>query len=176
MDQQHHGKTAISIELAKRINGEIISADSMQIYKDMNIGTAKITKEEMQGIRHYMIDFVSPSERYSVSSYKKEAEKCIEEILEQGKIPIICGGTGLYIDSLIYGIEFIEEKADETYRNKLNEIAKTEGLKNKNNNVSENCLSVFNHFKSNSINDFYIPHIISNRELKAEPYKYEPQK
>lgn len=122
------GKSMLAVELAKKINGAIISADSMQIYKDMNIGTAKITEEEMQGIKHYMIDFVSPSERYSVSSYKKEAEKCIEEILGQGKTPIICGGTGLYIDSLIYGIEFLEEKIDETYRNKLNEIAELEGL------------------------------------------------
>lgn len=122
------GKSTLAVELAKKINGAIISADSMQIYKDMNIGTAKITEEEMQGINHYMIDFVSPSERYSVSSYKKEAEKCIEEILGQGKTPIICGGTGLYIDSLIYGIEFLEEEIDETYRSKLNEIAELEGL------------------------------------------------
>lgn len=124
------GKSTLAVELAKKINGEIISADSMQIYKDMNIGTAKITKEEMQGIKHYMIDFVSPNKRYSVSSYKREAEKCIEEILEKGKTPIICGGTGLYIDSLIYGIEFLEEEIDETYRNKLNKIAESEGLEN----------------------------------------------
>jgi len=122
------GKSGLAVELAKRINGEIISADSMQIYKDMNIGTAKITKEEMQQINHYMLDFVSPNERYSVSSYKKEAEKCIEEIINKGKIPIICGGTGLYIDSLIYNIEFLEEEIDETYRNELNEIANIEGL------------------------------------------------
>lgn len=124
------GKSTLAVELAKKINGEIISADSMQIYKDMNIGTAKITKEEMQGIKHYMIDFVSPNKRYSVSSYKREAEKCIEEILGKGKTPIICGGTGLYIDSLIYGIEFLEEEIDETYRNKLNKIAESEGLEN----------------------------------------------
>jgi len=98
------GKSNLAIELAKRINGEIVSADSMQIYKDMNIGTAKISKQEMQGIEHYMLDFVSPDKRYSVSSYKKEAEECIEKILNNGKIPIICGGTGLYIDCLIYGI------------------------------------------------------------------------
>ena len=122
------GKSSLAVELGKKINGEIVSADSMQIYKDMNIGTAKISKEEMQGIKHYMIDFISPSKRYSVSSYKKEAEKCIEEILKKGKTPIICGGTGLYIDSLIYGIEFLEEKIDETYRNKLNKIAESEGL------------------------------------------------
>lgn len=124
------GKSTLAVELAKKINGEIISADSMQIYKDMNIGTAKINKEEMQGIKHHMIDFVSPNKRYSVSSYKKEAEKCIDEIIGKGKTPIICGGTGLYIDSLIYGIEFLEEEIDETYRNELNKIAESEGLEN----------------------------------------------
>ena len=122
------GKSNLAVELAKKINGEVISADSMQIYKDMNIGTAKITEEEMQGVKHYMIDFISPEKRYSVSSYKKEAEKCIEDILKNGKIPIICGGTGLYIDSLVNGIEFQEEKIDETYRNKLNKIAEENGL------------------------------------------------
>ena len=127
-DQQPHGKSKLAIELAKQINGEIISADSMQIYKDMNIGTAKVTEEEMQGIKHYMIDFVSPEERYNVSEYKKYAEKAIEEILAKGKTPIIVGGTGLYIDSLIYGIEFQQEEFDEEYRNELEKIAKIEGL------------------------------------------------
>ena len=122
------GKSNLAVELAKRINGEIISADSMQIYKDMDIGTAKITDKEMQGIKHYMLDFVLPNERYSVSSYKKQAEKCIEEILSKNKTPIICGGTGLYIDSLIYNIEFLKEEIDEAYRNELNQIAKDEGL------------------------------------------------
>lgn len=127
-DQQLLGKSKLGIELAKKINGEIISADSMQIYKDMNIGTAKVTLEEMQGIKHYMIDFVSPEERYNVSEFKKQAESVIEEILAQGKTPIIVGGTGLYIDSLIYGIEFQEEEFDEEYRNELENIANREGL------------------------------------------------
>ena len=127
-DQQPHGKSKLAIELAKQINGEIISADSMQIYKDMNIGTAKVTTEEMDGVKHYMIDFLSPEKRYNVSEYKKEAEKCIEEILKKGKTPIIAGGTGLYIDSLIYGIEFQEEEFDEKYREELNKIAENEGL------------------------------------------------
>lgn len=122
------GKSGLAIELAKKINGEIISADSMQIYKDMNIGTAKVTEAEKQGIQHYMLDIVSPEERYSVSAYKKEAEETIEKILKKGKIPIIVGGTGLYIESLIYGIEFQEEEIDEEYRQKLNEIAEREGL------------------------------------------------
>ena len=122
------GKSKLAVELAKRINGEIISADSMQIYKEMNIGTAKVTEDEMQGIKHYMLNVINPDERYSVSAYKKMAEECIEQILEKGKTPIICGGTGLYIDCLIYGIEFIDEKIDEEYRNQLNETAEKEGL------------------------------------------------
>ena len=120
------GKTALSIELAKRINGEIISSDSMQIYRDMNIGTAKVTKEEMQGIKHYLLDFLSPEERYTVSNFKKDAENAIDEILAKGKNPIICGGTGLYIDSVVFGIEYQEMEFDEGYRESLMEKAETE--------------------------------------------------
>ena len=127
-DLQLLGKSKLAIELAKQINGEIISADSMQIYKDMNIGTAKVTSEEMDGVTHYMIDFLSPEERYNVSEFKKTAEQYIEEILAKGKTPIIAGGTGLYIDSLIYGIEFQKEEFDEKYREELNSIAENEGL------------------------------------------------
>lgn len=122
------GKTAISIELAKKINGEIISADSMQIYKDMDIGTAKATVEEMDGIKHYLLDFVSPQERYSVAEFKKDAEKAIEEILEKGKVPIVVGGTGLYVDTLIYGIEYPEIEIDLKYREELERIAEKQGL------------------------------------------------
>ena len=122
------GKTSLSIELAKKINGEIISCDSMQIYKDMNIGTAKVTEEEMQGIQHYLIDFVSPDVRYSVANYKNDAEKAIETIIDKGKIPIIVGGTGLYLDSLIYGIEYPEIKFDEKYREKLENEIEENGL------------------------------------------------
>ena len=132
------GKTALSIELAKKINGEIISSDSMQIYKDMNIGTAKPTKEEMQGIKHYLIDFVEPNIRYSVADFKKDAEKAIEEVLKKGKYPIIVGGTGLYIDSLIYGIEYQDIKLDEEYRKKLESIAqKDKGLEELYNKAKE---------------------------------------
>lgn len=122
------GKTALSIELAKKIDGEVVSCDSMQIYKDMDIGTAKPTKEEMQGIKHYLIDFVSPDERYSVADYKKDAKKAIKEILEKGKTPIVVGGTGLYIDSLIYEIEYQDIKFDETYRKALEEQVEKNGL------------------------------------------------
>ena len=123
------GKTALSIELAKRINGEIISSDSMQIYKDMDIGTAKVTKEEMQGIKHYLVDCVSPDMRYTVSDFKKDSQKAINEIIEKGKVPIVVGGTGLYVNSLIYGIEYQDMNFDEEYRNELMKIAESnEGL------------------------------------------------
>ncbi len=122
------GKTALSIELAKKINGEIISSDSMQIYKDMTIGTAKPTVEEMQGIKHYLIDFVSPDERYSVADYKKDAKKAIKEIIEKGKTPIIVGGTGLYVDSLIYEIEYPNIEFDEQYRESLEKQVEEKGL------------------------------------------------
>lgn len=124
------GKTALSIELAKKINGEIVSCDSMQIYKDMNIGSAKPTVQEMQGIKHYLIDVATPDERFSVAEYKKQAEAAIEEIILKGKMPIVIGGTGLYADSLIFGIEYPELEYDEEYRKSLEEMAKTdEGLK-----------------------------------------------
>lgn len=122
------GKTALSIELAKKINGEIISADSMQIYKEMNIGTAKPTIEEMEGIKHYLLDFVSPDQRYSVAEYQKDAKKAIKEILKKGKVPIIVGGTGLYVDSLIYEIQYPNIEFDEKYREQLEEIAEKQGL------------------------------------------------
>lgn len=122
------GKTSLGVELAKRINGEVVSCDSMQIYKDMNIGTAKVTKTEMQGIKHYLIDIISPEERYSVADYKKAAEKAIIEILEKGKTPIIVGGTGLYVDALIYGIEYPNIEFDEKYRKQLENRVETEGL------------------------------------------------
>ena len=105
-----------------------ICCDSMQIYKDMNIGTAKVTKEEMQGIKHYLVDFVLPDQRYSVADYKKDATKAIQEVLSKEKVPIIVGGTGLYVDSLIYNIDYPEIKTDLEYRKKLEKVADEEGL------------------------------------------------
>lgn len=121
------GKTAVSIELAKKINGEIISADSMQIYKYMDIGTAKPTLDEMQGIKHYMLDVVMPDETFNVAKYKSMAESAIEEILKKGKVPIIVGGTGLYVNTLVDGIEFADVPCDEEYRNELIEKGYREG-------------------------------------------------
>ena len=122
------GKTALSIQLAKKINGEIVSADSMQIYKDMDIGTAKPSIEEMDGVKHYLIDNVSPTIRYSVANYKKDALNAIEEILKKGKTPIIVGGTGLYVDSLVNGIEYDDLEIDLEYRQQLEQEAEEKGL------------------------------------------------
>ena len=122
------GKTSLSIELAKRINGEIISCDSMQIYKDMTIGTAKPTKEEMDGVPHYLLDFVSPSDRYSVADFKQEATKKIDDILNRNKVPIIVGGTGLYVDALVKNITYPEIEIDLKYREQLEKDIQDNGL------------------------------------------------
>lgn len=122
------GKTSLSIELAKKINGEIVSADSMQIYDEMKIGTAKPDEEEMQGIKHYLIGNVAPTKRYSVSEYKTDAIQAIEEIIQKRKIPIIVGGTGLYVNSLIYGIDYPEIETDLKYRAELEKTAEEKGL------------------------------------------------
>lgn len=122
------GKTSLSIEVAKKFDGEIISCDSMQIYKEMNIGTAKPTVEEMQGIPHYMLDFVLPSERYSVADFKEAATDRIEDILKREKVPIIVGGTGLYVDALTKNITYPEIEIDLEYRKQLEELIKENGL------------------------------------------------
>ena len=113
------GKTALGIELALSLNGEIVSADSMQIYRGMDIGTAKATAEEQAAVRHHMIDIVDADEDYSVSRYVDDASVCCEDILSRGKIPVIVGGTGLYIDSLISGRTFSDRTEDEGLRREL---------------------------------------------------------
>ena len=121
------GKTDVSIDLAKRMNGEIISADSMQIYKYMDIGSAKVTKEEMQGIEHHLVDILNPDEDFTVANYKSRAEKLITEINNKGKLPIIAGGTGLYINSLVYDLNFTQVAPDEKFRSRLENIAEEKG-------------------------------------------------
>ena len=106
------GKTALAVSLAKKLNTEVISCDSMQIYKNMNIGTAKVTIEEMDGVKHHMIDIVNPDMPYSVSDYSEKAIQIISDLHSKNKIPIICGGTGLYIDSLLYPLSFVVNKDD----------------------------------------------------------------
>ncbi len=121
------GKTKISVELAKRINGEIISADSMQVYKNMDIGTAKITPEEMQDIPHYLIDILEPSEDFNVVTFKNLAREKVREIESRDRIPIVVGGTGFYIQALLYDIDFTDNDNDMSYRLELEKIAAEKG-------------------------------------------------
>lgn len=113
------GKTALSIELAKKLGGEIVSCDSMQIYRGMDIGTAKPTPDEMQGIVHHMLSVIEPSENYSAARYVEDAGKTVDDILARGKLPIIVGGTGLYVDSLVRGTQFAEFREDKKLRDEL---------------------------------------------------------
>lgn len=121
------GKTALSIRLAKAVNGEIISADSMQVYKMMDIGTAKITPEEMQDVKHYLIDEFMPDEDFNVVKFKQLALTYMEEIYAKGKIPIIVGGTGFYIQAILNDIDFTETDADTSYREHLRQVADERG-------------------------------------------------
>ncbi len=121
------GKTALSVSLAKKIDGEIISADSMQIYRKMDIGTAKVTSSETSGIKHHMLDILYPDEEFTVSDYSKLTEEKIEDIISRGKVPIIVGGTGLYINSIIYEMDFNNSTPDSEIRNKYNEILLEKG-------------------------------------------------
>lgn len=116
------GKTALAIEIAKKYNGEIISADSMQIYKEMDIGTAKPTKEEQNEVKHHLIDYVEPNSEYSVQQYVEDADKIINNLFKKNKLPIIVGGTGLYIKSLIYPYSFCSAPRDENIRNKYKKL------------------------------------------------------
>lgn len=110
------GKTALSIELAKKLDGEIINGDSMQVYRDLNIGTAKITPEEMDGVPHHLLDILEPTDSFSVADYQQAVREKITEIQARGKMPIIVGGTGLYVQAVLYDFRFTEEKIDEGVR------------------------------------------------------------
>lgn len=119
LGQTSTGKSDFAVEIAKKIDGEIISADSRQVYKGMDLGTGKITKKEMSGIPHYLLDIISPKKTFSVNSYQKLALEKIDEILNKGKVPILCGGTGFYIDSIVNGIVFPEVPPDTKLRKEL---------------------------------------------------------
>ena len=121
------GKTSLAVEIAKAVNGEIVSADSMQIYKGMTIATAQPTEEEKQGIPHHLIAFLDPSETYSVVQYAEDAKKAIDDITSRGKIPVVAGGTGMYIDSLLCGIDFGFVPDNSEMREKLEKRLETEG-------------------------------------------------
>lgn len=121
------GKTKASIGLAKALNGEIISADSMQVYKEMDIGSAKIRPEEMQGVKHYLVDILEPDEEFHVVRFQQMAKQAMEEIYAKGKVPIVVGGTGFYIQALLYDIDFTESNEDTSYREELEQLAKEKG-------------------------------------------------
>lgn len=121
------GKTDLSIQLATTINGEIISADSMQVYKKMDIGTAKVTREEMKGIPHYLIDELMPDEEFNVTIWKERAKRALETIYAKGKVPIIAGGTGFYIQALLYDVDFSRDDNDYSYRKELQKLEKEKG-------------------------------------------------
>ncbi|MCI6676048.1 MAG: tRNA (adenosine(37)-N6)-dimethylallyltransferase MiaA [Clostridiales bacterium] len=121
------GKTDLSIQLARAVNGEIISADSMQIYKEMDIGSAKIHPDEMGGIRHYLVDEIEPEEEFHVVRFQQMAKEAINRIYEDGKIPIIVGGTGFYIQAVLYDIDFTDTTEDTAYRNELEQLALQHG-------------------------------------------------
>ena len=121
------GKTALSVKLAQMIGGEVISADSMQVYKGFDIGTAKIRPEETQGVPHFLIDELEPDDEFNVYEFKHRALKYAEKIWERGHIPIIVGGTGFYIQALLYDIDFTDEETDKSYRHELEQLAEEKG-------------------------------------------------
>lgn len=121
------GKSALSIGLAKALGGEIISADSMQVYRGMDIGTAKIRKEQMQGIPHYLIDELEPDEEFHVAFFQKRCKECMEDIYSRGKVPVLVGGTGFYIQAVLYDIDFQDTQADQAYRESLERLAREQG-------------------------------------------------
>ena len=121
------GKTALSVRLAKAIGGEIISADSMQVYRHMDIGSAKIKKEEMDGVPHYLIDVLDPEEEFNVTVFQKMAKEAVEEIYSHGHIPIVAGGTGFYIQALLYDIDFTENGEDTSIRMELEKLGQERG-------------------------------------------------
>ncbi len=121
------GKTAVSVELAKKIGGEIVSADSRLIYRDFDIGTAKPTAEERCGIPHYMIDIIPPERLYSAGDYKKDASEAVEKIISKGRIPIVVGGTGFYVRSLLGGLDIPDVPADENFRAEMDKFVEDYG-------------------------------------------------
>ncbi len=121
------GKTAVSVELAARLNGSIISADSMQVYRGMDIGSAKVTEEEKRGIPHYLIDVADPEDSWNVVRFQKEAVNAVDAILAEGRLPFLVGGTGFYIQALLYGIDFTQMEADSDDRASMEEAARRDG-------------------------------------------------
>ena len=172
------GKTGLSIELAKKLHGEIISADSMQIYKELNIATAKVTKEEMQNIPHHLIDICNIQDSFSVADFKKMCYDKIDEIIKRGNTPIIVGGTGLYVSAVVNNMSFDEEENDLEYRNYLYNLAKT--------NSNEYLHDMLKEIDENSAKEIHpnnLKRVIraleiakNNKKLKSEHMEEEKQR
>ena len=154
------GKSEIAVELARKIGGEIISADSMQVYRHMDIGSAKITLEEMMGVPHYMIDVAEPTENFDVARFAEEAKAHVRDIQMRGKVPILCGGTGFYIQAVLYDTEF-EEEEENDYRKELNALSdsiaaqKSERIRNKQTQALSELVEVIEKWKDEHIS-FYV--------------------
>ncbi|WP_129597137.1 tRNA (adenosine(37)-N6)-dimethylallyltransferase MiaA [Anaerophilus nitritogenes] len=145
------GKTEVAIELAKKLNGEIISADSMQVYKGMNIGSAKPTLEERQGIAHYLMDEIDPRENFSVAEFQKKAKEYIDMIIDKNKLPMIVGGTGLYVNSIIYNIDFTQTSGNWEYRESLEKQAEEFGNEYLHKKLSEKDPEAANRIHPNNV-------------------------
>lgn len=157
------GKTSLSIQLAHAINGAVISADSMQVYKKMDIGTAKIMPEEMDGVDHYLVDVLDPAEDFNVVKFQQMAKEALEKIYAKGQIPIIVGGTGFYIQALLYDIQFTDTKRDETYRAKLEQLAKEKG-----NHVLHEMLKAVDQKSAEAIHENNVKRVIRALEFYKE--------
>lgn len=171
------GKTGVGIEIAKKCNGEVISADSRTIYKGMDIGTAKPNMEERQGIRHYGFDLVEPGERYTVADWKKYAEQKICSIREEGKTPIIVGGTGLYVDALIFDYKFTQDaKKSCSDRKEMNKEFKVFGVKTETEELRERLKSridkMFNRELFDEVEFLAKKYGWDNQAMKSNIYKY----
>ncbi|EOU2020535.1 tRNA (adenosine(37)-N6)-dimethylallyltransferase MiaA [Clostridium perfringens] len=164
------GKSDLSVDLAKKLNGEIISVDSMQIYKYMDIGSAKISKEEMGGIPHYLIDFVDPSKEFSVAEFKDLATEKIKDIQSRGKLPILVGGTGLYINSIICNMNFAESDKDEEYREELEKIANEHGNEYLHEMLKDIDLESYNSIHFN--NRKRVIRALETYKLTGKPFSY----
>ena len=154
------GKSGFAVKTAKKLNGEVVSADSMQIYKYMDIGSAKVTKEEMQDVPHHLIDVLEPHDDCNVTRFVSLATHAIEDIYSRGKIPVVCGGTGLYIDSLLKGASFEDNSRDDDYRAHLEKIAKEKG-----NEFLHNMLSQCDNIASESIHPNNVKRVVRALEF-----------
>lgn len=168
------GKTSLSIQLAKTFNGEIISGDAYQVYKEMSIGTAKVTEEEKEGIQHYLVDELSYKEEYNVKVFQEKGRAYMEEIYNKGKIPIICGGTGLYMKALLYDYHFENEEVDEEYQNHLKSLS-NETLYAMLKEIDEKaCENIHENNRKRVIRALMMAHSGSKKSERIEKQEHKP--